>query len=85
MSNLFDGTQRRRVRLQQMAEELGVSGRTMSKLEAMGAPCTKLGGLTWFEPVLIHAWLDRYNRKGAPGIKRTRGAKIAEITKAITE
>jgi hypothetical protein len=74
--NTFDGRQRRRFRMKQMADDLGISGRSMAKLLAMGVPHTKLGGLIWFEPDLVHAWLDKYNRKGAPGVKRVRGQSV---------
>jgi len=47
----------------------------------MGAPHTRLGGLIWFDPDELHVWLDKFNRKGSPGVKRTRGIKVTEATK----
>jgi len=73
--------ERRRIRLPAMAGELGVSVRTMRGILAMGAPHTRLGGLIWFDPDELHVWLDKFNRKGSPGVKRTRGIKVTEATK----
>lgn len=70
-------TGRRRVRLKTMAAELQISDRKIRQLLPLGLPHTQVQGLIWCEPELVHAWLDKFNRKGrAPGIKRTRGIKI---------
>jgi hypothetical protein len=66
-----------------MASELGISERKIRQLLLLGMPHTQLKGLIWFEPSRVHAWLDKFDRKGrAPGIKRTRGVKINKGTGA---
>jgi len=66
-----------------MAAELQISDRKFRELLPLGIPHTRLGGLLWFEPDEVHAWLDKFNRKNrAPGIKRTRGVKINKGTAA---
>lgn len=74
---------RQRIRLKAMAVQLQISERKMRALLPLGIPHTQLGGLIWFEPSEVHAWLDKFNRKSrAPGIKRTRGIKIGNGTGA---
>jgi hypothetical protein len=74
--------ERRRIRLRPMASELGVSERKIRQLLLLGMPHTQLQGVIWFEPSRVHAWLDKFNRDSrAPGIKRTRGIKLAQITR----
>jgi hypothetical protein len=76
-------TGRRRVRLKAMAAELQISDRKIRQLLPLGLPHTQLEGLIWCEPDLVHAWLDKFNRKNrAPGVKRTRGVKINKSTVA---
>jgi len=73
--------ERRRIRLLQMASELGISERKIRQLLLLGMPHTQLQGVIWFEPSRVHAWLDKFNRSSrAPGIKRTRGVKLAQVT-----
>jgi len=69
--------ERRRIRLLQMASELGISERKIRQLLLLGMPHTQLQGVIWFEPSRVHAWLDKFNRTSrAPGIKRVRGLKV---------
>jgi hypothetical protein len=69
---------RRRVRLIAMARELGISDRKFRELLPLGVPYTHLQGILWFEPSEVHAWLDKFHRKGRPpGVKRSRGVKVA--------
>jgi hypothetical protein len=69
---------RRRVRLIAMARELGISDRKFRELLPLGVPYTQLQGILWFEPSEVHAWLDKFHRKGRPpGVKRSRGVKVA--------
>jgi hypothetical protein len=64
-----------------MASELGISERKIRQLLLLGMPHTQLQGVIWFEPSRVHAWLDKFNRNSrAPGVKRTRGIKLAQIT-----
>jgi hypothetical protein len=71
--------ERRRVRLLPMAIELGISERKIRQLLLLGMPHTRVQGVIWCEPVKIHQWLDKFNRTGqAPGIKRTKGIRLAE-------
>jgi hypothetical protein len=64
-----------------MASELGISERKIRQLLLLGMPYTQLQGVIWFEPARVHAWLDKFNRTSrAPGIKRTRGMKLAQVT-----
>jgi hypothetical protein len=73
--------ERRRIRLLPMASELGISERKIRQLLLLGMPHTQLQGVIWFEPSRVHAWLDKFNRTSrAPGIKRTRGMKLAQVT-----
>jgi hypothetical protein len=74
--------ERRRIRLLPMASELGISERKIRQLLLLGMPHTQLQGVIWFEPSHVHAWLDKFNRTSrAPGIKRTRGMKLPQVTK----
>lgn len=69
--------ERRRVRLIPMAQELGISDRKFREFLPMGIPFTQINGVIWFEPAEVHAWLDKFHRKGRPpGVKRTRGIKL---------
>ncbi len=61
---------RRRVRAKVMADDLGVSIRKFREIQTMGMPYTQVQGVLWFEPELVHKWLDKFARKGTPGIKR---------------
>ena len=64
-----------------MATELGISERKIRQLLLIGIPHTQLQGVIWFEPSRVHAWLDKFNRTSrAPGIKRTRGVKLSQVT-----
>jgi len=83
MSIGFSPGERRRLRLIPMAHELGISDRKFRELLLLGIPHTQLGGILWFEPAEVHAWLDKYHRKGrAPGVKRTRGIKLPKASAA---
>jgi hypothetical protein len=62
-----------------MAAELEVSVRRFREFVVMGMPYTALGKTLWFEPVLVHAWLDKYNRRGTAGAKRVRGQQVASM------
>ena len=72
----MDPSHRRRVRKKTMMAELEVSQSTFQTLMVHGMPFTEFRGLLWFEPAKVHAWLDKFNRIGAPGVKRTKGLKI---------
>lgn len=61
---------RERVRAHAMAEQLGISIRKFRKIQTLGMPYTQVQGVLWFEPVLVHKWLDKFARNGKPGIKR---------------
>jgi hypothetical protein len=63
---------RRRVRAKVMADDLGVSIRKFREIQTLGMPYTQVQGVLWFEPELVHQWLDKFARKGTPGIKRQR-------------
>jgi hypothetical protein len=78
---LVTSGERRRIRLLPMASELGISERKIRQLLLLGMPHTQLQGVIWFEPSRVHAWLDKFNRTSrAPGIKRSRGMKLAQVT-----
>jgi hypothetical protein len=53
-----------------MADDLGVSIRKFREFQTMGMPYTQLQGVLWFEPELVHKWLDKFARNGRPGVKR---------------
>jgi hypothetical protein len=55
-----------------MMEQLEVSQGTFQSLMRKGMPYTRLGNIVWFEPAKVHAWLDRFNRTGAPGVRYNR-------------
>jgi hypothetical protein len=81
MRNLGERSKRRRIRLIPMASELGISERKIRQLLLLGMPHTQVQGVIWFEPSRVHGWLDKFNRTSrAPGIKRTRGMKLAQVT-----
>ena len=64
-----------------MIAELDVSQSTFQTLMVHGMPFTEFRGLLWFEPEKVHAWLDKFNRVGAPGIRRVKGVKLkAHVT-----
>jgi len=69
---------RRRVRASGMAEELHVSIRKFRELITLGLPFTQVQGIQWFEPEKVHRWLDQFERKGAPGVKRVRGMRLKQ-------
>jgi hypothetical protein len=73
---------RRRVRAHVMAQELGISLRRFREIHTMGLPYTQVGKIIWYEPSEVHKWLDRFARKGGPGVKRIKGMKVAESTTA---
>jgi len=71
---------RERVRLKAMAESIQVSERKFREWIPMGLPHTRIGGVLLFEPSLVHAWLDKFNRiSKTPGVKRVRGMKVPKI------
>ena len=74
--NAISSNPRRRVRAKVMAEDLDVSIRKFREIQTLGMPFTQVQGVLWFEPALVHEWLDKFARKGTPGIKRTRGVKL---------
>jgi hypothetical protein len=74
--------ERRRVRQKIMAAELQVSVRRFRDFVIMGCPYTAIGKTLWFEPALVHAWLDKYNRKGSAGVKRTKGVRATQPAEA---
>jgi hypothetical protein len=76
--NALSGNPRRRVRARLMAEDLGISIRKFREIQTLGMPYTQLQGVLWFEPALVHKWLDKFARKGAPGIKRGRAIRLNE-------
>ena len=67
---------RRRVRAHVMAAELGISIRKFRAIHTLGLPFTQLEGVIWYEPELVHKWLDKYSRTGTPGIKRVKGLEL---------
>jgi hypothetical protein len=72
---------RTRVRKHTMMKQLDVSQRTFQTLMIHGMPYTRFRGLLWFEPAKIHAWLDRFERIGGPGIRRRKGQRDAASCK----
>jgi hypothetical protein len=62
-----------------MARELGISIRRLREIHTMGLPFTQIGQIIWYEPSEVHKWLDRFARKGAPGVKRIKGIRVAEV------
>jgi hypothetical protein len=67
---------RHRVRSHAMAEQLGISIRKFREIQTLGMPFTQVQGVLWFEPASVHAWLDKFARKGTPGIKRQRTVNV---------
>lgn len=47
-----------------MAEDLGISPRTLHYLITVGCPCIQLRKLLWFDRDKVFRWLDRFERKG---------------------
>jgi hypothetical protein len=76
--NALSNNPRRRVRAQVMAADLGISIRKFREIQTLGMPFTQVQGVLWFEPVLVHEWLDKFVRKGTPGIKRGKGVHSSE-------
>jgi hypothetical protein len=70
---------RRRVRAPVMAEELGISIRKFREIQTLGMPFTQVEGVLWFEPEKVHRWLDQFERKGTPGVKRVKGLHLKEL------
>jgi hypothetical protein len=67
---------RQRVRKKAMMDELDVSQTVFQKMMVSGMPYTRFKGLVWFEPDKVHAWLDKFNRVGAPGVRRLKGTSV---------
>jgi hypothetical protein len=67
---------RRRVRSKEMAAELKVSPRKFREIVILGMPYTRVGGILWFEPDKVHAWLDQFNRIGKMGVKRVKDVPV---------
>jgi hypothetical protein len=80
MNRSFSEVERRRVRADEMAQELRISIRRFREIHTMGLPHTQVGKTIWYEPIEVHKWLDRFARKGGPGVKRVKGLKVAEST-----
>jgi hypothetical protein len=59
-----------------MAEELGISIRKFREILILGMPHTRVEGIIWLEPSKVHKWLDQFERKGIPGVKKTKGMKV---------
>jgi hypothetical protein len=76
--NVLSSNPRRRVRARAMAEDLDISIRKFREIQTLGMPFTKVQGVLWFEPALVHEWLDKFARKGSPGIKRARGVDLSQ-------
>jgi hypothetical protein len=83
MNRSFSEVERRRVRADGMAQELRISIRRFREIHAMGMPYTQVGKTIWYEPIEVHKWLDKFARKGAPGVKRVKGLKVAEGAASI--
>jgi hypothetical protein len=73
---------RERVLAREMAEQLRLSLRGFYNLKKLGLPYTQVGGSVWYEPVVVHEWLDKFNRTGSPGIKNRRNPAVLEPPKA---
>jgi hypothetical protein len=73
-------TEQRRVRPQAFAKELNISIRKLRELFTLGAPITKVQGLVWVNPEKFYAWLDKFERRGTPGIKGRRGVNAPKVT-----
>lgn len=76
---------RYRVRKKQMMAQLGVSVSTFQVLMTHGMPHTRFRNLIWFEPSRVHAWLDRFNRVGAPGVRLYKGEKLSDVMAKISQ
>ena len=63
-----------------MADDLGVSSRTMHYLVSVGCPCIQLRKLLWFDRDKVFRWLDRFERKG----KHKVALKFEEAEEAET-
>jgi hypothetical protein len=72
---------RERVKAREMAKELNVSLRAFYNIKRLGMPYTQLGGNAWYEPAVVHAWLDQFNRSGSPGVKNKRKPAVLEPPK----
>jgi hypothetical protein len=70
--NNFSPTAQRRVRPAQFAQELNISLRKLRELFTLGAPITKVQGLVFINPETFYEWLDKFERRGKPGIKGLR-------------
>jgi len=78
-------TEQRRVRPKEFAQELKISLRKLRELFTLGAPITKIQGLVFINPDKFYAWLDRFERKGGPGVFQRRGVsapKNADVNRA---
>jgi hypothetical protein len=80
MSN-FSPTVQRRVRPAQFAQELNISLRKLRELFTLGAPITKVQGLVFINPETFYEWLDKFERRGRPGIKGLRPIYRSKTTK----
>jgi hypothetical protein len=71
-------TVRERVLAREMAEQLRISLRAFANLKKLGIPYCQVGGTTWYEPVVVHKWLDQFNRHGTPGKRYHRTPAVLE-------
>ena len=73
---------RQRVLAREMADQLRLSLRGFYNLKKLGIPYCQVGGSVWYEPAVVHEWLDQFNRTGSPGIKNKRNPAVLEPPKA---
>jgi len=71
-------TVRERVLAREMADHLRISLRAFANLKRLGIPCCQVGGTTWYEPSVVHAWLDQFNTTGVPGKRYHRKSAVLE-------
>jgi hypothetical protein len=69
-------TVRERVLAREMAAQLRLSLRGFANLKRLGMPCCQVGGTTWYEPSVVHEWLDQFNTKGVPGKRFHRNRAV---------
>ncbi len=67
---------RERVLAKEMAAQLKMKLRAFHKIKTYGMPFTQIGGMIWYEPAKVHAWLDKFEREGAPGVRYRRHAAV---------
>lgn len=69
---------RERLLAKEMAAQLKMKLRAFYKLKTYGMPYTQVGGMVWYEPYKVQAWLDTFERTGTPGTRYKRHPAVLE-------